>query len=40
MERNKKSNPLIGLMIASTLAVSVGAWLVAFAIVWVWTALT
>ena len=40
MDRNKKSNRLIELMLASGLAVIVGAWLLAFAAVWLWTALT
>ena len=40
MDRNKNRNRLIELMIASGLAVIIGAWLLAFAAVWLWSALT
>jgi hypothetical protein len=38
--KQNKVNPLVELMVACALAVIVGAWLLAFATVWLWTALT
>jgi hypothetical protein len=38
--KQTKVNRLVELMVASALAVIVGAWLLAFATVWLWTVLT